>query len=115
VLPPTPNRETLDDQDEPPSPAHDRRHDSPQSVACNLAIVCACRCEVRPFFGRSPEKLDLENVRAFQVHLVAGGMSWPALNQTVCALRFLYGVTLRRSDLPEGAHMLASRRSCRWY
>ena len=28
-------------------------------------------------------------------------MSWPALNQTVCALRFLYGVTLRQADLPE--------------
>ncbi len=41
------------------------------------------------FFKRSPEKLDLEDVRAFQVHLVAGGMSWPALNQHVCALRFL--------------------------
>jgi site-specific recombinase XerD len=35
------------------------------------------------------------------VHLVAGGISWPALNQTVCALRFLYGVTLGRPDLPE--------------
>lgn len=53
------------------------------------------------FFGRSPDRLDLEDVRAFQVHLVAGGMSWPALNQTVCALRFLYGVTLRQADLPE--------------
>ena len=53
------------------------------------------------FFGRSPERLDLGDVRAFQVHLVAGGMSWPALNQTVCALRFLYGVTLRQADLPE--------------
>jgi len=53
------------------------------------------------FFGRSPETLDLEDVRAFQVHLVAGGMSWPALNQTVCALRFLYGVTLGQADLPE--------------
>ena len=53
------------------------------------------------FFGRSPETLGLEDVRAFQVHLVAGGMSWPALNQTVCALRFLYGVTLRQAELPE--------------
>ena len=53
------------------------------------------------FFSRSPEKLGLEEVRAFQVHLVAGGMSWPALNQTVCALRFLYGVTLKQADLPE--------------
>jgi site-specific recombinase XerD len=53
------------------------------------------------FFGRSPDRLDLEDVRAFQVHLVAGGISWPALNQTVCALRFLYGVTLKQTDLPE--------------
>ena len=53
------------------------------------------------FFGRSPDKLGLEDVRTFQVHLVAGGMSWPALNQTVCALRFLYGVTLKQPDLPE--------------
>ena len=53
------------------------------------------------FFGRSPDKLGLEDVRTFQVHLVASGMSWPALNQTVCALRFLYGVTLKRPDLPE--------------
>ena len=53
------------------------------------------------FFGRSPERLGLGEVRAFQVHLVAGGISWPALNQTVCALRFLYGVTLKQADLPE--------------
>jgi integrase/recombinase XerD len=53
------------------------------------------------FFGRSPDRLDLEDVRTFQVHLVAGGMSWPALNQTVCALRFFYGVTLGQGNLPE--------------
>jgi len=29
------------------------------------------------FFGRLPERLGLEEVRAFQVHLVAGGISWP--------------------------------------
>ena len=53
------------------------------------------------FFGRSPERLGLEEVRAFQLHLAAGGISWPALTQTVCALRFLYGVTLKQADLPE--------------
>jgi integrase/recombinase XerD len=53
------------------------------------------------FFGRSPDRLDLEDVRTFQVHLVAAGISWSALNQTVCALRFFYGVTLRRADVPE--------------
>src|SRR5215207_3782796 len=32
-------------------------------------------------FGCSPDRLGLEEVRAFQVHLVAGGVFWPALNQ----------------------------------
>ena len=53
------------------------------------------------YFGRSPDRLDLEDVRAFQVHLVANGISWPALNQTVCALRFFYGVTLGHAEIPE--------------
>ena len=53
------------------------------------------------FFHRSPDRLGLEDVRAFQVHLVATGISWPSLNQTVCALRFFYGVTLGRGEIPE--------------
>src|SRR4051812_49850148 len=53
------------------------------------------------FFGCSPDRLDLEDDRTFQVHLVAGGMSWSACNQTVCALRFFFGATLGRADLPE--------------
>ena len=53
------------------------------------------------YFGRSPDRLDLEDVRAYQVYLVAQGISWPSLNQTVCALRFFYGVTLGRSEIPE--------------
>lgn len=52
-------------------------------------------------FGCSPDRLGLEDVRSFQVHLVAQGISWPALNQTVCALRFFYGVTLDRAEIPE--------------
>jgi integrase/recombinase XerD len=53
------------------------------------------------YFGCSPDRLGLEEVRAFQVHLVSCGISWPALNQTVCALRFFYGVTLGQAELPE--------------
>jgi integrase/recombinase XerD len=53
------------------------------------------------YFGRSPERLELEDVRAFQVHLVSTGISWPALNQIVCALRFFYGVTLGEALIPE--------------
>ena len=52
-------------------------------------------------FNRSPDRLGLEDVRAFQVHLVSTGISWPALNQTVCALRFFYGVTLGHGEIPE--------------
>ena len=33
------------------------------------------------YFGCSPDRLGLEDVRAFQVHLVANGISWPALNE----------------------------------
>ena len=29
------------------------------------------------YFGRSPDRLGLDEVRAFQVHLVATGISWP--------------------------------------
>ena len=55
------------------------------------------------YFGRSPDKLELEDVRAFQGHLVSTGISWASLNQIVCALRFFYGVTLiRASILPVG-------------
>ncbi len=53
------------------------------------------------FFGRSPDQLGYEEVRAYQAHLVGRRVSWGALNQTVCALRFFYGVTLGRTDLPE--------------
>jgi len=53
------------------------------------------------YFSRSPDRLGLEEVRAFQVHLVSTGISWPGLNQIVCALRFFYGVTLGHSEIPE--------------
>ena len=45
-------------------------------------------------FGRSPDRLGLEEVRAYQLHLVAQQRSWSHINQAVCALRFFYGVTL---------------------
>ena len=32
---------------------------------------------------------------------LCNGISWPALNQTVCALRFFYGVTLGHGEIPE--------------
>ena len=51
--------------------------------------------------GRSPERLALEDVRAYQLHLIAQQRSWSHINQVVCALRFFYGITLGRSDANE--------------
>jgi len=53
------------------------------------------------YFGRSPDRLGLEDVRAYQVHLASKGVAWGSLNQVVCALRFFYGVTLGRETIPE--------------
>lgn len=40
-------------------------------------------------------------MRAFQFHLVSTGIFWAALNQIVCARRFLNGVTLGEAEIPE--------------
>ena len=53
------------------------------------------------YFGRSPDRLGVEDVRAYQVHLISKGISWASLNQIVCALRFFYGVTLGCDTIPE--------------
>ena len=50
------------------------------------------------FFGRSPDQLGVEEVRAYQIHLVGLGMSWSHINQVSCALRFFFGVTLGRQE-----------------
>jgi integrase/recombinase XerD len=49
-------------------------------------------------FGRSPELLGGEDVRAFQLHLLQRRVAWSTFNQAVCALRFLYRTTLRRPE-----------------
>jgi integrase/recombinase XerD len=47
------------------------------------------------YFNKSPEELGPEEIRTYLVHLVEERkVSWSLHNQTVCALRFLYRVTL---------------------
>lgn len=53
------------------------------------------------YFGCSPERLGLEDVRSYQVHLISKGIAWASLNQVVCALRFFYGITLGQDEVPE--------------
>jgi hypothetical protein len=73
------------------------RNPSPATQQSYLNAVA----KLSRYFGRSPGRLDLEDVHAFQVHLVAMGISWPALNQIVCAPRFFCGVTLGHDSVPE--------------
>jgi integrase/recombinase XerD len=85
------------------------RNLSPATQRSYLAAVS----KLSRYFGRSPDCLELEDIRAFQVHLVAIGISWPALNQIVCALRFFYGVTLGHDAIPERINYARHRASCR--
>jgi integrase/recombinase XerD len=66
------------------------------------------------YFGRSPDRLGLEDVGAFQVHLVSTGISWPALNQTVCALRFFTASRSGTARFRSASPTRASRARCRW-
>jgi len=65
-------------------------------------------------FSRSPDRLGLEEVRAYQLHLIAQQRSWSHINQTVCALRFFYGVTLGRSDATEQIVAAREPNGCPW-
>jgi integrase/recombinase XerD len=47
-------------------------------------------------FGRSPDQLQPEHIRQFQLHLIEQAVSWSQFNQSVCALRFLFNTTLKR-------------------
>jgi integrase/recombinase XerD len=52
-------------------------------------------------FGRSPADLGPEQIRQYQLRLIEQHVSWSQFNQAVCALRFLYNVTLKRPHLIE--------------
>ena len=71
------------------------------SPTTQRSYIHAVKCFSQHFGGRSPDRLGLEDVRAYQVHLAGKGVAWATLNQVVCALRFFYGVTLREDEVPE--------------
>lgn len=52
-------------------------------------------------FKRAPDRLGMEEVRAYQLHLVAQKLSWSHINQVACALRFFYGITLGQKEVLE--------------
>jgi len=62
------------------------------------------------FLGRSPDTANFEDVRRYQLHLAASGVSVPTLNQTVSTLRFFFRVTLRRHAIVEYTHFIHAPR-----
>src|SRR5215467_6872293 len=73
------------------------RNKSPRTIETYVLRVA----QFAKHFGRSPEQLGREQLRAYQQHLIARQVSWSTFNQTVCALRFLYNVTLGRPQVIE--------------
>jgi site-specific recombinase XerD len=72
------------------------RNYSPRTLEAYVAGVAG----FARHFGQSPEHLGTEDLRAYQLHLIhTKHASWSQFNQIVCALRFLYGVTLGRPDI----------------
>ena len=73
------------------------RNYSPRTVEASVAAVA----KLARYFGRSPDQLTNEDVRAFQVHLLAQKASWSQFNQIVAGLRFFFGTTLTRLGMVE--------------
>jgi integrase/recombinase XerD len=67
------------------------------SQATQQSYIYAVR-KISRHFGRSPDRLGIEDVRGYQLHLIAQKRSWSHINQAACAPRFFYGVTLGRQE-----------------
>ena len=70
------------------------RNYSPRTVEAYVAGVA----RLAKFRQRSPDQLGPDDVRALQLDLLRRGVSWSLFNQTACALRFFFRVTLGRPD-----------------
>ena len=73
------------------------RNYSPKTIQAYVAGVA----KLARYYGRSPDTVSAEEIRAFQLHLMSHRVSWTQLNQTVCALKFFYTVTLQRPGVVE--------------
>ncbi len=67
-----------------------------------IEIYVRCVALFAKYFSRSPEDLGAAQIREYQLYLLEEKKaSWSFFNQTVCALRFLYGKTLKKDWLVE--------------
>ena len=71
------------------------RNYAPRTITTYLAAVA----RFAQHFRRSPDTLQPQHVRQYQLHLLQQHASWSRFNQTVAALRFFYHVTLQRDNV----------------
>jgi integrase/recombinase XerD len=69
------------------------RNYSPRTVEAYLAALV----KLSRYSNRSLDRLDTEEIRVFQLHLIAQDVSWSTFNQIACALRFFYSQVLKRT------------------
>jgi integrase/recombinase XerD len=73
-----------------------RRNYAPKTIASYVLQVA----QFARHFGRSPDQLGADDIRAWQLHLLqVKHASWSAYNQAACALRFFYGTCLGRPEM----------------
>src|SRR5262249_40037664 len=68
------------------------RNYSRRTVEAYVAAVA----KVARYFMRSPDQLNGEDLREFQVGLLAKQPSWSQFNQIVAGVRFFFGTTVAR-------------------
>jgi integrase/recombinase XerD len=74
------------------------RNYSPRTVEAYVGAVV----KLARHFKRAPDTLNVEDIRAFQLHLLdQEKASWSHFNQIVCGLRFFFNVTLGRPEAIE--------------
>lgn len=74
------------------------RNYSPRTIEIYVERVA----KFAEYFNQSPDRLGPSHIRQYQVFLVKNQKaSWAKFNQTVCALRFLYRVVLRKKWMIE--------------
>ncbi|MCX5799769.1 MAG: site-specific integrase [Candidatus Eisenbacteria bacterium] len=77
-----------------------------------INVYTRCVASYASHFGKSPDLLGPKHIRDYQLFLVKSKRaSWALFNQTVCALRFFYQVTLGRRESVE--HIAYPRREKR--
>jgi site-specific recombinase XerD len=67
---------------------------APRTIEAYVAAIV----KLGRFAARSPDQLGPEDIRQFQLDLLDRKVSWSQFNQTVTAMRWLFGVTLQRPE-----------------